>query len=365
MRKINFIFVKPLAVYIILFCMIIFSIVRPQNYILAGKDALLLCFNTIIPSLFPFFVFSQILIKTGFAEHLKRYASSICSPLFNVNGSGALAFIIGILSGYPAGAATCCDLYTSGLISRLEAQRLLPFCNNSGPLFIIGAVGSAMFGNTSVGIFLYTVHITSAFLVGLVFRFYGNEKMQAKKNRSTLKNKKNINFSFGKVFSESVEKSVITILNICGFIIIFSCLMSAATPLISAIFKNSTVNLIIRSTFEITLGIKDVSLSSGSIGIKIILTSFLLGLGGICVLLQVSAILSKTDIGIKTYVIGKILQAVFSAVISWVAVRFGAIPTFSQSPNASVVNLSHSGYILTFLITFVFLYYSLKKHKLF
>lgn len=71
-------------------------------------------------------------------------------PIFNVPGIGAYAFIMGIISGYPVGAKIVTEFKNNNECSTAEAERLLSFTNNSGPLFIIGTVGVAMFGNTLV-----------------------------------------------------------------------------------------------------------------------------------------------------------------------------------------------------------------------
>ncbi len=61
-------------------------------------------------------------------------------PIFNVPGIGAYAFIMGIISGYPVGAKIVTEFRKNGECSKAEAERLLAFTNNSGPLFIIGTV---------------------------------------------------------------------------------------------------------------------------------------------------------------------------------------------------------------------------------
>ncbi len=65
-------------------------------------------------------------------------------------GIGAYAFVMGIISGYPVGAKIVTEFKNNGECSKAEAERLLSFTNNSGPLFIIGTVGIAMFGNTLI-----------------------------------------------------------------------------------------------------------------------------------------------------------------------------------------------------------------------
>ncbi len=69
-------------------------------------------------------------------------------------GIGAYAFIMGIISGYPVGAKIVTEFRKNGNCSRAEAERLLAFTNNSGPLFIIGTVGVSMFGNTLIRIII-------------------------------------------------------------------------------------------------------------------------------------------------------------------------------------------------------------------
>lgn len=59
---------------------------------------------------------------------------------------------MGIISGYPIGAKIVTEFRKNGDCSRAEAERLLAFTNNSGPLFIIGTVGVSMFGNTLIRI---------------------------------------------------------------------------------------------------------------------------------------------------------------------------------------------------------------------
>ena len=43
-----------------------------------------------------------------------------------------------------------------------EAERLLAFCNNSGPAFILGVVGVGVFGSSRVGLLLYLAHAAAS-----------------------------------------------------------------------------------------------------------------------------------------------------------------------------------------------------------
>ena len=104
----------------------------PQESTRAAKDGLMLCYNVILPSLFPFFVLSSLSVDLGFTRLFGRLLEPVMRPLFRISGAGASAFALGCIGGYPVGAKTAVSLYESGQCSRSEAHRLLAFCNNCG-----------------------------------------------------------------------------------------------------------------------------------------------------------------------------------------------------------------------------------------
>ena len=113
----------------------------------------------IIPALFPFFVLSILLNRLGLPGMLGKLFAPFASRLYGISGAGASALLIGLTGGYPLGAAYIADMERQGSITASEGERLLGFCNNSGPAFIIGAVGSGVFGSVKIGLLLYAVHI--------------------------------------------------------------------------------------------------------------------------------------------------------------------------------------------------------------
>ena len=125
-----------------LLCATLALMLYPQESMQAARDGLTLCGNVIIPSLFPFFVLSSLVVELGLAGYLGRMLEGVMRPLFNVSGVCASAFALGFVGGYPVGARTAIDLYQKGMCTRTEAERLLAFCNNSGPAFILGVVGA-------------------------------------------------------------------------------------------------------------------------------------------------------------------------------------------------------------------------------
>ncbi|MBE7026293.1 MAG: hypothetical protein E7410_01810 [Ruminococcaceae bacterium] len=307
-KRIYFSKIKKAVFAMIIIYLIATTLIFPENTINASKDALNLCANVLVPSLFPFFVFSSLLINLGFATLVSHPMQVIMRPVFGVSGKGALCFVLGIISGYPLGAACVCDMYKQGELSKQEAQNLLAFCNNSGPLFIIGCIGASMYQSRQIGITFYIIHIISSVLVGFILSLFIR--------RTSYFAKSNINISVSKplsvIIKEAVSGSVNNILLVCGFTVLFSVVISSLKPF----FNSSALLLLISGVIEISTGTKNVAFSLLPLDMRLAITSALIGFGGISVYLQVSSLVSGTDLSTIFYITGKILQALISFVIS-------------------------------------------------
>ena len=160
--------IKKILIYLFAVGAVVLLIKNASSAIRYASDAIDLCLEMIVPTLFPFFICSGILIYSGFCELLAKAFQFCMYPLFRISPVGSSAFILGIVSGYPLGAVTAGELYANNYISKTEAERLLAFCNNSGPLFILGSVGIAIYSNIKYGIALYVAHILAALTVSIV-----------------------------------------------------------------------------------------------------------------------------------------------------------------------------------------------------
>ena len=99
----------------------------PQQSMEAAREGLGLCANVILPSLFPFFVLSGLVVELGLVGYAGRALECVMYPLFRVPGACASALALGFIGGYPVGARTAIGLYEKGLCSKIEAERLLAF----------------------------------------------------------------------------------------------------------------------------------------------------------------------------------------------------------------------------------------------
>lgn len=326
--KSNFIVIslKKYLVSIISVIFIVTLVLYSNSNLQAAKEGLILWANNVVPSLFPFFVATEILCSTNIISFIGKILEKPVKELFNVPGEGAVALTMGIISGYPTGAKIVCDFKEKKICNKEEAERLLAFTNNSGPLFILGTVGISLFQDVKIGYFLLFSHIISCILVGLIFRNWKKRSYNTSSFKSKEENKKQISIrDLGEILGNSIKHSIATILNIGGFVVIFSVIISILNSSglflmignfceslnIPKIFGTSLVSGII----ELTNGVKAISLL-GSSKIVLCITSFMLGFGGISVLLQVYSIVVKSNISIRPYFYGKLLQGLLSMLIT-------------------------------------------------
>lgn len=310
------------------FCLLIFS----KSNLPAVKSGLALWANSVVPSLFPFFVATELLMHTNIITLFGNVLNRFMKPFFNIRGEGAFAFIMGIISGYPVGAKIASNFRQNNICSKEECERLLSFTNNSGPLFIIGTVGILMFKNTTIGILLFITHLLACVTVGFIFRYWKKDKNTfhtTPLSSSFSQSKKTASFSnLGEILAESITSSISTILLIGGFVVIFSSIISifkasgilnSLTILFSPAFQflnidTSFIQGFLTGILEITNGINTISsIACKRISLNLIFTAFLLGFGGISILLQVWSITSKTDLSIKPYLYGKLLHGLLAA----------------------------------------------------
>lgn len=328
-------------------CLVLFS----KTNLIAAKNGLILWATAVVPSLFPFFVATQMLSYTNIVTYLGKLLTPIMRPLFNIPGEGAFAFIMGLISGYPVGAKIVSDFMEKGICNKEEAERMLAFTNNSGPLFIIGTVGITLFGNTSIGILLLITHILACISVGIILKFtakphqakaknyYTNNKLSSIHfNESSQTSNSNPSFSsLGEILGNSIKSATSTILLIGGFVIMFSVVISILnqshaldgicnilSPFFSAIGVSSDfIKAILSGIVELTNGVNlVVGIPTKNISISIVICAFLLGFGGLSVLLQVFSIVGKNGISIKKYAYGKLLQGILAAIYTFIALQF-------------------------------------------
>ena len=302
----------PICICVFTMFLLIFS----NANLSSAKTGLSLWANSVVPSLLPFFIATELLGYTNVISILGKLLNKFMRPIFNVPGEGSFPFIMGVISGYPMGAKIVSNFKSRGICTAEEAERLLAFTNNSGPLFIIGTVGVGLFKDTTTGVLLFTTHILACLTVGFLFRFWKSSKRLGQKGISPLFGQTSVSISnLGEVLASSIMSAINTIFLIGGFIVLFSVIISILEnsgildglahlihPILN-IFKvpASYADGIFTGILELTNGVCNIAnIANKSISTNIIICAFLLGFGGVSIMLQILSITSKAKI--YTYV---------------------------------------------------------------
>lgn len=310
-----------------LICSVFALIYWPQEGTAAAVRGLQLCYNVIIPSLFPFFVLSSLVVELGLSRYLGRLLEGVMAPLFRVGGNCASALALGFVGGYPVGASTAISLYKNGQCSKTEAERLLAFCNNAGPAFILGVVGTGIFSSSKAGLLLYFAHISASLIVGILFRFYkANEGVTNCRNAPPFHSA-----SFPVAFTRSVTGALQSTLNICAFIIFFTVIIhilfiSGIMGQVSALLSPTSlsqpwVEQLLIGGIEMSSGVSSLT-ASGDTSSRLSMAAFMLGWAGLSVHCQVLAFLGDCGLSMKTYFVGKLLHGGISAAITALLLHF-------------------------------------------
>lgn len=295
----------------------------PQESSAAARHGLTICFELIIPSLFPFFVLSSLLVSLGFATLLGRCLSGLMWPLFRLSGPCAAALALGAIGGYPVGARMTAQLYEQGQCSRADALRLSLFCNNCGPAFLFSVAGFGVFGSATVGLLLLGTHLAAAVLVGLFARVwpFPAERLDVKHGAAQAP-------PFSAAFPDCVRDSFTSTLNVCAFVVLFAVLLRLgecsglltffATVLshpLPAAFSPNLCQSFIGGFFELSNGVYSLTpLRDTALALPV--AAFILGWGGLSVHCQSLPFWKRCLGRLRPYFVGKFLQATLAALLT-------------------------------------------------
>lgn len=293
-------------------------LISSDNVLQSVSFALNIWETSIFPSLFPFFVLSELLINYGFVEFVNELFKGIMQKLFRMNGYASFVFIMSLISGFPSSAKYTRELYLDGKLNKNEATKLLTFTHFSNPLFILGTVSVLFLKNKEAGILILLCHYIVNIIIGLIFRNYTPSKMEYSK--TSLKqailamHKKRIenSNSFGNIISSSIVKSIQTLLLILGTVTIF---LIITTIIDNNLPVNAYYQAILNGAVEMTQGLKYISLLEIPLKLKSLLTVMILSFGGLSVHIQMFSILSDTDIKYLPFLTARLLHAALSGIL--------------------------------------------------
>lgn len=324
---------KDYAALILTIMLIGLIIYRPGICADGAKAGLYLSARIIVPSLFPFAVPVLYLLNSKVVYDFKK-------PLL-------IVFILSLTGGYPIGAKLLSELYKNGRINRESAEKILPFCVNAGPAFIITAVGKGIIGDIKIGYVLLAAHTLASVLCLVIF---------AKNSYETgLLSANGIGGKSGGL-TESIINASGTCLNICSFIVFFS-VINAYIVYFSK--KISCIGYLLFIT-EITTAVTRTR--------NIYLISFLLGFAGISIWLQIYGVAGTLKAGIFRFVFARLLHGGVSALITAFLLRaFGINVAAISNGTVFTKSVLYSDFSLAFsmliMIILLLINVTAKKHS--
>ncbi len=275
-----------------------------------ARESLRICAATLAPSLLPFFVLSNLLSSLGLPELLSGSAGRTMARLFRVSPGGIQAFFLGLSGGYPLGASVVADLRRDGRVSRDEAERLLAFCNNSGPAFIIGAAGG-VFQSPRAGLLLYAAHVLAAVAVGVLFR-----PRQAPEPAPSGKAPPE-SVSFARALPAAVARAVGSVMTVCGYVVLFGALVALVEPYLRL---PAVANALFLGFLELGSGVTALG-GLAPTPATLAAASLILGWGGLSVHCQTMGVLADTDISCARHLAGRALCGLIAAVFTFLAAQ--------------------------------------------
>lgn len=331
----------------------------------AARDAIYLCLDVVIPSLFPFFVLSRLTVPflknftcPGF---LRRLVQALIGLPYYILPTIAL----GYLSGYPTGAKLARDMLDEGLLDSNQASRVIAVANNCSPLFIIGTVGAGLFKSIRIGFILLAVHWVSGLLAALILnRLLKRDPYDLKNGTvvfqgSKIERKSDVTA----IIPGAIEDAAILSVKVTGYIVLFAVLselmyklgfFSLLGHLLSAILPESIAgsNLaaVLRGIMEIASGSSAIALTvDAPVIVQLSLVSLICGFAGFSVHTQVMGIMKGTGTRYCVFLLGKILHGILACVLTIVVLSLLPVSLTASSLKPKVSGIPPAFRVFTVL----------------
>lgn len=290
----------------------IFMLLSPKAVFSGAQEGLLLWFQVVFPTLFPFMLISSLMMEAGGLKVVSAILGNLTGRIFSTSENGAFAVLCGFLCGYPMGAKITADLVRKKQISRTEGQYLLSFCNNTSPVFIINFIVWKTLQREDLMLPTVLILMGVPILVSFPFRKY---YLHGKKHFPSLCTdkeweKKRLNFS---VLDSCMMNSFEGIVKVGGYIIFFSVLLHVLDGI-----SSECVFALFLPMLEMTNGILRLHETFSSLNVSYPLIIGLATFGGFCSLAQTQCMIEKTGLSVSAYLIQKLTASAAASLFAWI-----------------------------------------------
>lgn len=337
--------IKSLIFLILTISFLILLILFPSVSKNSVTDGILLCGRVIIPSLFPFMICLSLVINSNILENFS-FISPLTKRIFSLDFFEFSIFVFSLVGGYPIGAKLLSESVKTGKISREKASKMLNFCINAGPAFIVSVAGVSILKSTTAGYILLFSHLLSSLIICLLNREKTPENKPPKAKKETT-------FSLADSFVLSVADSSAAMMKMCSFVLFF-CSVNGFFIYFSSAFPPLQKAALF---LEITTAL--------SLSKNLYLIAFLLGFGGISIWCQVLSLSENLKIKLPVFIGFRTLHGALSSLFTYLLVKIFKItlPTLSSPPVADLYS-NHAVALSLLIMGIIFLMsLSCKKDK--
>ena len=289
--------------------LLLYMLLFPKKVLADSLAGLDLWFHTVLPSLLPFMILSNVLIGANVVSQLMRPFSGFFRHVLGLSPEGGYAWLLGLFCGFPMGARLTGDMYRQHRISREEAGYLLTFANQSSPMFLSTYVVLHGLGDSTMTLPVFVIFYASAFLTSLIFRIrsrrFGLPPSKPKKEVPE-------QTSYGNLLDTSIMNGFEIITRLGGYIILFSILAGIVLQLPAPLH---TAAPFLSGLTEITTGIHTISGTTLPLQVKFTAIVCCTAFGGFSTVAQTSCMLNGTGLSIFTYLKGKLVNAAVAGLL--------------------------------------------------
>jgi len=277
----------------------------PNTVLQAAKNSFAVFVNSLLPALFPSFVFTSVLVKTETLGAIGRKLSPVFGRL-GLPGEAGPIFLLGGLSGYPVGAKLTSSLEEA--VPLPVRERLCAAANMASPMFLTGTVAASLLDAPELGWILLFSHWAGAFAVLLlpVGRFCGHSAAPSAPKP----------FSLTESVLSGISEGMNAMLRVCGSLMLFA-VISALFRLLLPLEEGSLLSALATAFFEKSAGCAAVAGLALPLNLRAALCSFFVAFGGCSVLLQT---LFFARVRVSRYWSLKLVQAAVSFTITFLLV---------------------------------------------
>lgn len=293
---------------ILIFSLLVYMLVAPIHAVAAASNGLVLWYKTILPTLLPFAILSNIFITSNIFYIFASVFHPIMRILLPVSKEGTFPVAAGFLFGFPMGSRICSDMVLEGKLSREEASIVFIISNNMSPMFICSYIMDQSLHLSKLVLPSLAILYLPPIILGRILLCL-QKKPQGQWHKNTTP-RFQLNF---KIIDAAIMNGFEALAKLGGYIMLFSIIASMINllPISSQILRSSFIG-----ATEITNGIQTVSQMNLNTGTKYLLCMAFTAFGGCSGIAQTSSMVAESHLPMKHYFLTKLFLCLCTSILA-------------------------------------------------